>query len=103
MFCMTGHDRRLTVLSVAYPFAPVGADSVGGSEQILSLLDRAFVAAGHTSLVAACQGSQPAGRLFTVPLLECEALDPPERRWYTQQLKAAIDRALLHHRVDLVH
>ena len=100
---MTLHDRRLTVLSVAYPFAPVGADAVGGSEQILSLLDRALMAAGHTSVVAACQGSQPAGRLVPVPHLECEALDPPERHWYTQQLKAAINRALRLHRVDLVH
>jgi glycosyltransferase involved in cell wall biosynthesis len=93
----------LTVLSVAYPYAPVGADAVGGSEQILSLLDRALVAAGHTSLVAACEGSEVAGRLFPVPLLECEALDAPERHWYTAQLRAAIERALLLYRVDLVH
>src|SRR3954451_6069191 len=93
----------LRVLNVAYPFSPVGVDAVGGSEQILSLLDRALVDAGHTSLVAACEGSDVAGRLFPVPLLECEALDPPARRWYTAQLKAAIHRALLLYRVDLVH
>jgi hypothetical protein len=100
---MTRHDDMLTVLNVAYPFAPVGADAVGGSEQILSLLDGALVHAGHTSLVAACEGSQVAGRLFPVPLLECEALDPPERSWYTAQLKAAINRALRLYHVDLVH
>jgi glycosyltransferase involved in cell wall biosynthesis len=93
----------LTILSVAYPFAPVGADAVGGSEQILSVLDSALVAAGHTSLVAACEGSQTAGRLFSIPLLDGEVLDPPQRRWYTAQLKAAIDRVLLLYRVDLVH
>lgn len=95
--------KPLTVLSVAYPFAPVGVDAVGGSEQILSVLDHALSAAGHTSLVAACEGSQTAGRLFPVPLLKEEVLNPPQRKWYTAQLKAAIDRALLLHRVDLVH
>jgi glycosyltransferase involved in cell wall biosynthesis len=93
----------LTILSVAYPFAPVGADAVGGSEQILSVLDSALVAAGHTSLVAACEGSQTAGRLFSIPQQASEVLDPPQRAWHTAQLKAAIDRALLLYRVDLVH
>jgi glycosyltransferase involved in cell wall biosynthesis len=101
---MAGNDgTRLTVLSVAYPFAPVGFDAVGGSEQILSLVDRALVNAGHTSLVAACEGSRPAGRLISIPLLERELLEQPERSWYTAQLKAAIDRALQLYRVDLVH
>ena len=100
---MTRDDEMMTVLNVAYPFSPVGADAVGGSEQILSSLDRALVTAEHISLVAACEGSQVAGRLFPVPLLACEALDRSERSWYTAQLKAAIDRALLLYRVDLVH
>jgi glycosyltransferase involved in cell wall biosynthesis len=98
-----GDGKPLTVLSVAYPFAPVGEDAVGGSEQILSVLDSALVAQGHTSLVAACEGSETAGKLFPVPLLEGELLEEPQRRWYTEQLKAAIERALLLHRVDLVH
>src|SRR4051794_20654184 len=102
---MTRHDDMLTVLNVAYPFSPVGADAVGGSEQILSLIDCALVNAGHVSLVSACEGSQAAGRLFPFPfpIIEREALGPPERTWYTAQLQAAIDRALLLHRVDLIH
>ena len=55
--------RRLTVLSVSYPLAPVGPDAVGGSEQVLSALDHALVAQGHRSVVVACEGSQVAGRL----------------------------------------
>src|SRR4051812_27531074 len=99
---MRDHDMRLTVLNVAYPFAPVGAYAVGGSEQILSLLDRALAKAGHTSLVAACEGSDVAGRLFPVPRLERVTFNDPERLWYTRQLKAEIDRALLLHCVDIV-
>ena len=54
-------------------------------------------------LVAACEGSDVAGRLFPVPRLERVTFNDPERRWYTRQLKAEIDRALLLHCVDIVH
>ena len=37
----------LTILSVAYPLAPVGPDAVGGAEQILTCLDAALVRAGQ--------------------------------------------------------
>ena len=57
----------LTILSVAYPLAPVGVDSVGGAEQVLATLDRALVAAGHRSLVVACEGSSVAGTLLPIP------------------------------------
>lgn len=101
---MPTHDHsRLTVLNVAYPYSPVGCDAVGGAEQILSQLDRALVRAGHVSLVAGCESSQVAGHLFTVPALDRDVLNEPERRWYTAQLEAAIERALLLHCVDVVH
>ena len=49
-----------TILSVAYPFAPVGPDTVGGAEQVLAQLDAALVAAGHRSIVvAAASARQP--------------------------------------------
>ena len=64
-----------TVLSIAYPFAPVGPNLVGGAEQILCYLDQAVVKAGDRSLVVACEGSMPMGRLFPVPLPERESLE----------------------------
>ena len=37
MTCASARDvLDLTVLSVAFPFAPVGPDTVGGAEQVLS-------------------------------------------------------------------
>ncbi len=54
---------KLNVLSVAYPFAPVGPDAVGGAEQVLTILDGALVAAGHRSTVLACEGSETASEL----------------------------------------
>lgn len=89
----------LTVLSIAFPFAPVGPSAVGGAEQILGHLDAALVAAGHTSLVVACQGSQAAGRLIAVPRTEREALEHVDKK----QFQAAIDLALARYPVELVH
>src|SRR5438046_2997946 len=54
-------SMNLTILSVAYPLTPVGPDAVGGSEQILTLLDAALTRAGHRSIVVACEGSKPTG------------------------------------------
>jgi len=60
--------RRLRVLSIGYPLAPVGPDAAGGSEQILTLLDRTLVRDGHESVVIAAEGSRTAGRLLEAPL-----------------------------------
>ena len=57
----------LTVVNVAYPLAPVGPDAVGGAEQVVHLIDRALVHAGHRSIVVACEGSQTAGHLVSTP------------------------------------
>ena len=54
----------MTVLSVAYPLFPVRADSGGGAEQILFLLEREIVRAGHRSLVIAAKGSEVSGQLL---------------------------------------
>ena len=54
----------LTVLNVAYPMTEVGPDAVGGSEQILTILDRALTEAGHQSLVLAAAGSNVTGTLI---------------------------------------
>ncbi|HEX5385295.1 MAG TPA: glycosyltransferase [Gemmatimonadales bacterium] len=92
---------QLTVLSVAFPFAPVGADAVGGAEQVLTALDAALVRRGHQSLVVACEGSSPAGTLISMP-----RLDPTEERAWADahaRCRAGIDSALARWPVDLVH
>ena len=91
------------VLSVAYPFAPVGPNLVGGAEQILWDLDQALVAAGDRSLVVACEGSQPAGRLFPVQMPQRERLDEADREWCKEQFHKAVSCALASEAVDLVH
>src|SRR4051794_36885553 len=94
----------LTVLNVAYPLAPVGPDAVGGSEQILTALDQAVVAAGHTSIVLAMDGSEADGELVTYP---APAPDQPITEEVCTVQRSRVARAMrqiLHTRpVDVIH
>src|SRR5690349_11565555 len=93
---------RLTILNVAYPLAPVGPNAVGGAEQVLTHLDAALVCAGHQSLVIAREGSRTAGTLLAVPHVEGVLTDETQK-WAQHQQRTAIERALHHWPVDLVH
>ncbi len=93
---------RLTVLSVGYAFAAVGADAVGGAEQILSQLDLGLTRAGHHSIVVAREDSQVAGTHVRIPLLS-GPLDPHTVGVAHNRLCYAIDGALNRWPVDVVH
>ena len=88
----------LTILSVAYPLATVGPDAVGGAEQVLAMLDRALVAAGHRSLVIACEGSFVAGELLAIPA-QRGPLDDAARA----AAQETVRRILATTRADLIH
>ncbi len=93
---------RLTVLNVAYPFAPVGIDAIGGAEQVVCALDQGIVRAGHHSLLIACEGSRAEGTLIPVPrgsgLLTRKKMNSAHRRH-----RAAIMAALRNWPIDVVH
>lgn len=92
----------LSVLSIAYPLAPVGPDAAGGSEQILTLLDHTLVRQGHESVVIACEGSRVEGTLLTIPVGKGE-LDDVVRAAAQEQYRRVIRQALDRWRFDLVH
>jgi glycosyltransferase involved in cell wall biosynthesis len=92
----------LTVLSVAYPFAPVSRDPVGGSEQVLGQLDRALVAAGHRSIVIAPEGSSVAGELLPTPPIP-DTIEEFHREPAHAAVRQRIAGALARANVDLVH
>ena len=94
--------RSLTVLSVAYPLAPVGPDAVGGAEQVLSAVDRALVASGHRSVVVAQEGSTVAGALRPVPR-PAGALDDAARARAQAGTARAVAEALRAEQVDALH
>jgi glycosyltransferase involved in cell wall biosynthesis len=93
---------RLTVLSVAFPFAAVGPDAVGGAEQVMWHLDRALVRAGHRSIVVACEGSRTAGDLVPTPVAR-GPLDDSTRRRIHRAHRARIDYALARWHIHVVH
>ena len=90
---------RWTVLSVAYPFAPVSEDAVGGAEQVLATLDRALVEAGHRSIVMAAAGSTVRGELLPLPAVP-ELIDNAVRARIYRTTRKLIEQTP---DVDLIH
>jgi glycosyltransferase involved in cell wall biosynthesis len=90
------------VLSVAYPLAPVGFDTPGGSEQILALLDSALVERGHRSIVVGCAGSSVRGILISTPWSRDFFQDSGRKRLH-QLYRAAIRTALDKYEIDVIH
>jgi CelD/BcsL family acetyltransferase involved in cellulose biosynthesis/glycosyltransferase involved in cell wall biosynthesis len=93
---------KLTVLSVAYPFAPVHPACVGGAEQVLSYLDAALVREGHCSVVVAAEGSVPAGTLIATGA-PAGLLTDEKRRAVQREHRLNIERALDRFDVDVIH
>lgn len=93
---------KMRVLSVAFPFARVSADPVGGAEQVLTHLDRHLVEQGHESVVIAPSGSSVRGRLVPLPApaREWNEASCARQRAYT---RSAIAQTLAQVGFDLVH
>jgi len=90
------------VLSVAYPFAAVGAGAVGGAETILTSLEGALVGRGWGSVVVARSGSVCAGRLLATAVPK-GVITEEVREEVLRRHQAGIDRALATERIDVVH
>lgn len=91
-----------TILSVAYPLAPVGPDSAGGAEQVLGLLDAAITEAGCHSIVVASEDSVVRGTLVPTPRTE-GTFDDVARAAAQRHHREAIQAALVRWPVDLIH
>jgi glycosyltransferase involved in cell wall biosynthesis len=92
----------LSVLNVAFPFAAVGANSVGGAEQVVGHLDAALTREHHRSIVVACEGSKVAGNLVATPRF-AGAITEAARGAAHANHRRAIEHALRRWRIDLVH
>jgi glycosyltransferase involved in cell wall biosynthesis len=91
-----------TVLSVAYPLTVVGPDAAGGSEQILTLLDRTLVETGNRSLVIAAENSVLQGEHIPSPNPPAR-LDNSVREWSRKIHRQLIREVLASYPVDLIH
>lgn len=92
----------LTVLSVAYPFAPVSLDATGGAEQILAIIDDELVSRGHRSIVIAPEGSEVRGELVEGPR-PLGKLDERYREPVHAHYRHLLDEAIRAHSPDIVH
>ncbi len=99
---VTYHADLPAVLSVAFPFAPVGPAAVGGAEVILSSLEAALPALGFRSIVVAHADSQPGGRLYPT-LVPAGHITDSLRAEVEAAQQRSIDRALAENTVSLVH
>jgi glycosyltransferase involved in cell wall biosynthesis len=92
---------RLTILSLAYPFAPAGDEALGSAERVLASIDRALVEERHASLVLATEGSHLRGTVLThmVPARVDDDAQRVMEKHYRRKV-AQITGAL---RVDVVH
>lgn len=95
--------ERLTVLQIAFPFAPVSCDTAGGAEQVLAAIDRGLVKAGQRSVVIACEGSQVAGRLVAVARFAGRAVEDADRARAHGAIRAATAAVLREEEIDVVH
>lgn len=94
--------RAQTVLSVAFPFAELRVDAVGGAEQILAVLERALVRRGFRSLVAAQRGAQVSGKLFDVDVPDGTFTEDVSRQ-VEHRMQQAIDAAIAFSKPDIIH
>jgi glycosyltransferase involved in cell wall biosynthesis len=92
----------LTILFIAYPFAPVKEDTAGGAEQILLTLDEAVTIRGDKSIVIAMEDSSVYGELITTPA-EKEILTWEEHTVVHSVHLNNINYALNNYKVDLIH
>ena len=90
----------MKILYVAYPLLPVSDASAGGAEQMLWVLEREMRRRGHDTTVAACAGSQVAGRLFATGEVPRETDTFEERNLEHQQ---AVRELFRRESFDLVH
>ena len=92
----------MRILSIAYPFAAVRTDSVGGAEQVLRHLDEALVRSSYPSVVIASAGSKVSGTLVELPIVEGE-ITPAARETIYDHLRTLIAKTAEEFNPHLLH
>ncbi len=95
-------DARPVVLSVAFPYATVGARAVGGAEVICSQMEAAVGSMGFRSLVVAHSASEPNGALYGTEV-PAETITEDVRALAEERQQRNIELALAEWPVALVH
>ena len=90
------------VLTIAFPYAPIGPRAVGGAEVISSQMETAMNEFGFRSVVVAHESSVPQGLLYGTRIPSGTITDAMRASVEAAQ-QANIDRAIRENAVGLVH
>jgi glycosyltransferase involved in cell wall biosynthesis len=93
----------MKILNVAYPFAPVGRDCVGGAEQVLNHIVESIVCAGYESIVIARADSRIPGRLLPIPRPNGAFDDHNTRKRVHELMRETIASTIEGENPDIVH
>lgn len=92
----------MTVLSVAYPFAPVKEATAGGAEHVLSMLDKGLISRNINSIVIASEGSRVKGELIAMPFRD-QLIDDHLRKRVHEEYRLMINSAIEKYEPAIVH
>ncbi len=92
----------ITIVNVAYPFAPLNEDTPGGAEQVVSCIDKEIVKRKYRSLVIAHEKSKVQGELIRVPELSACATED-NRLVIKTKVKKIIESTIKKYKPDLIH
>lgn len=95
-------DTMPAIVSVAFPYAPVGARAVGGAEVICTQVDEAVRSFGFEAVLIAQAGSTAAGKLYETSV-PASIITDEVRIQVEAEHQANLERALKEHAVVLVH
>jgi glycosyltransferase involved in cell wall biosynthesis len=93
---------RFSILSVAFPFAPVRSDCAGGAEQILLTIDEFLFKYGHLSTVLATNNSKVSGTLISVPEIT-DIITECEKEKIYKKVKNSLQMFIQCNKVDCIH
>jgi glycosyltransferase involved in cell wall biosynthesis len=95
----------MKILYVAYPLVKLGAESCGGAEQMLHVLEEGMASRGHQTVVVGCGGSRVRGKLVATcgpepPIDAFESIDAAQNQRVLEVLREARESG---RPFDLVH
>jgi glycosyltransferase involved in cell wall biosynthesis len=93
---------KFSILSVAFPFAPVRSDCAGGAEQILLTIDEFLVKNRHQSAVLATRNSKISGTLIAIPEIT-DIITEYEKKIIYKEVKYSLQLFLRSNKVDCIH
>lgn len=93
---------QLSILNVAFPFAPVRSDCAGGAEQILLTIDEYLVKYGHQSTVLATRNSKVSGNLIPIPEITT-IITEREKEVVYNEIKKSLHNVIQSGKIDCIH